>query len=126
MRTLNMESYMTRYYTQAGERLVEGKGDASEDYVDLSGDSPIIASRPNMRIEQSRKTVFADGRDAVLLAGLPVPCSVTVGEQAYEVPDGELEWSTLMPGNYKVRVSAWPFLDWESEVEALEGNASSR
>ena len=51
------------------------------------------------------------------LGGLPIPCRVHVDELVYNVPDGELEWTTPVSGSHHVRVEAWPYLDWERPVE---------
>ena len=54
------------------------------------------------------------------LWGLPTPCQVHVNELVYEVDDGELEWTTPVSGIHQVRVSAWPYLDWERPVEVMK------
>lgn len=51
------------------------------------------------------------------LRGLPVPCTVSVGGEIYQVDDGEFEWITPLPGVYQVEVRAWPSREWRREVE---------
>lgn len=103
---------------------VEGAYNAAECYVDMGGLSPAIRPRPQQETQQDKTSVVADVQDALVLSRLPVPCTVRIGGHEYEVDDGELEWSTLLPGTYPVRVEAFPYLDWESEVIAVAGSAS--
>lgn len=103
---------------------VEGVYSAAEHYVDTKELRPAVRPRPKQETLQSKTSVVADGRDALVLSALPVPCVVQIGENRYEVDDGELEWSTLLPGAYYIRVEAFPYLDWESEVITVASGAS--
>lgn len=103
---------------------IEGAYGAAEYYVGRDGSLPTMRLRPKQETRQGKGSISADGKDALVLFGLPAPCSVWVGEHRYEVEDGELEWSTLMPGTYHIRVEAFPYLDWGSEVTAIAGSTS--
>ena len=103
---------------------IEGVHEAAECYVDTKGLTPTIRPRPKQETQQDKASISADGQDALVLSGLPVPCMVLVGENRYEVEDGELEWSTLMPGTYYIHVEAFPYLDWDAEVTAVASGAS--
>lgn len=74
-------------------------------------DSDEIHERPEMSVALDTE----HGR--IILADLPVPCTVSVGGEIYQVDDGELEWMTPLPGVYTVEVRAWPYREWRREVE---------
>lgn len=103
---------------------IEGAYSAAEYYVKRDGSLPTMHLRPKQETRQGKGSISADGKDAFVLSGLPVPCVVQIGEHRYEVEDGGLEWSTLMPGTYHIRVEAFPFLDWDAEVIAIASVAS--
>lgn len=103
---------------------VLGIYDFKTHYVDTCRVRPQVTRRPPQTVKLNKGKFVADGKDTLVLSGLPVPCAVQVGEHRYEVEDGELEWSTLMPGVYRIRVEEFPYLDWESEVTAIADSTS--
>lgn len=52
-----------------------------------------------------------------ILTQLPIPCEVFINQSIYKVEDGEVELVFDQPGLYKLKISAWPFLDKEFEIE---------
>ena len=109
---------------ERGESIVPGEGNDSAHYVDIRQSPPVICPRPHQETRCDRTELVADGKDTLVLSGLPLPCAVQIGERRYEVEDGELEWSTLMPGTYYIHVEAFPYLDWDAEVSAIASGAS--
>jgi hypothetical protein len=101
--------------------FVEGNYSPDTHYIDLSGDEPTPRERPAMPVSQDKAEITADGEDFISLAGLPELCRVRIGSAEYDVPDGALEWSTVMPATYKIEIEAFPYRDWEGEVTAIEG-----
>lgn len=97
--------------------VVEGHADVYLDYVD-----PVtitIMPRPLITAEPDKTTILADGNDMFLLAGLPVPCTVTVDADAYEITDGEFGFTTVLPGEYTVTVESFPYITRTWEVTAV-------
>jgi len=109
---------------ERGESIILGEGNDSAHYVDINQSPPVIRPRPKQEARCNRTELVADGEDALVLSGLPLPCTVQIGEHRYGVEDGELEWSTLMPGTYYIHVEAFPYLDWDAEVSAIASGAS--
>ena len=109
---------------ERGESIILGEGNDSVHYVNIKQSPPVICLRPQQETQCDRTELIADGKDVIVFSGLPVPCTVHIGEHRYKVEDGELEWGTLLPGTYRVRVEAFPYLDWETEVIAVAGGAS--
>ena len=103
-----MEAFYAEYYRAQGESLVEfPQGEQDTHYV-RNGE---VIPRPKL-------TPVHEGiSGGFRLWGLPIPCRVHVDELVYDVDDGELEWTTPVSGIHQVRVSAWPYLDWERPVE---------
>lgn len=110
---LNAQAYVLGYY------------DGRVYYIETAAMPHFAKYRPEQKTSLSRNTVDANGQDLIIFSNLPAPCAVNIGEHRYEVEDGVLEWGTLMPGTYRVRVEAFPYLDWETEVTAVAGSASS-
>jgi hypothetical protein len=81
----------------------------SEQFIDR----PLITSEPN------KLTLSADSVDSVIFAGLPLPCTVKVNETAYEVNDGEFEFTTDTTGVYTVTVEQFPYITKSWEIEAV-------
>jgi hypothetical protein len=97
---------------------IVGDYDIGTNYVNLTQSPPAITPRPSMPITQDRTTITADGDEVMTLSGLPIPCTVRIKGNVYDVPDGVLEWATLMPATYPITVEAFPYLNWEGEVTA--------
>lgn len=77
--------------------VAESKDDAH--FVDLSGPEPIIADR----IPLPHSVAWN------VISGLPVPTHVRVEgplTDAFEVPDGELEFAPPVPGTYRLTLTA--------------------
>lgn len=108
---------------QEGRPYIEGRYDPDEYYVDLSSVPSRVEKRPEMPVSQNLDTIRADGNETLILSSLPEPCRTMIGAHKYDVEDGVLEWSTLMPGAYSVRIQAWPYLDWKGEVTAVAGDS---
>lgn len=51
-------------------------------------------------------------------SGLPNPATVRVGEEVFEVTDGTAELTFMVPGPYRVEITAFPFQDAAFEVTA--------
>ena len=106
-----MEDSYAGYYRAQGESLVEfPQGEQDTHYV-RNGE---VVPRP--KLTPGHEGIPGGFR----LWGLPTPCQVHVNELVYEVDDGELEWTTPVSGIHQVRVSAWPYLDWERPVEVMK------
>jgi hypothetical protein len=97
--------------------IIEGHADVHLDYVDP--ETAVITPRPFITTEPNQTTILADGNDMFLLAGLPVPCVVTVDADAYEITDGEFGFTTVLPGEYTVTVESFPYITRTWEVTAV-------
>lgn len=67
-----------------------------------------VIERPEMSIVQSGLT----------LSGLPDPATLRIETQTYEVTGGDAELSFSLPGDYVVRVEAWPWKNADIVVTA--------
>ena len=110
---------------QENHAFILGEADIIMDYVDVSLSPPVIKRRLEMQITQSKTRILSNGADAMALSSLPIPAQVQINSETYNVPDGELEWGTVMPATYKITVRAFPYLDWEGEVTAVAGDTQT-
>ena len=67
----------------------------------------------------STLTLEANGLDSVSILGLPTPCTIKIDDNVYEVEDGEFEFTTDLPGTYKIKAESFPYLPKEWEVTAI-------
>lgn len=51
------------------------------------------------------------------LVGVPAGAVVTIEGVEYIADDSEIEFEFAFPGRYVIRVSCWPFLDFETVYE---------
>jgi hypothetical protein len=126
--TGRIEAIRTGLYRDIAEEpyaFILGTADYHINYIDLTSSPPAVALRPVMQIAQDKTTITADGADTMTLSGLPALCRVTVGPETYDVPDGVLEWSALMPATYSIKVELFPYLDWASEVTVVASDSQT-
>ena len=97
---------------------VDGAYSALEFFIDVRASPPAVKPRPEQGTRQSKAAIAADGMDVVVFSGLPQPCVVDVRGMEYAVDDGVFEWGTHLAGDYPVKVTAFPYLDWEGAVTA--------
>ena len=80
-------------------------GDVQASHYFLDGD---LTPRPEMSITQSKTTMLADGVDTI--TGIPAGSILLLGEQSFEVDDGEAEIDGY---SGTVKITCWPYLDAE-------------
>jgi hypothetical protein len=80
-------------------------GDVQASHYFLDG---VLTPRPEMSITQSKTTMLADGVDTI--TGIPAGSILLLGEQSFEVDDGEAEIDGY---SGTVKITCWPYLDAE-------------
>lgn len=104
----------------SGERYIEGHADDARQYVDL--DTLAVVDKPAMPVSGfTPDTVAADGYTAVEYTGFPVGALVSVDGPVPGrgvIDDGRLELVFYEPGEYRIRASLFPYLDWEVVIHA--------
>lgn len=98
--------------SQTGESAIPGDFMPSVYYI--HDGEPTI--RPESPANISADFVAADGEAAVLLQA--VAGTLTVGNETYEVETGEIELTFDTPGDYRIRLDAFPYLPFEAVVHA--------
>jgi hypothetical protein len=96
------ESVLPQIFMPGMDSIVAGEYDNRTHYI-LNGE-------PTERPTQS---TTLDGRT---LTGLPIPATLHINDETYEVDDGTAELDFILPGTYRLKVVAWPFKDWEEEL----------
>ena len=124
--TLIIPEASAEYAIKHGQHLILDEYQNAEyqtHYVDVQEHK--IKLRPPQNTVQNKNEIIADGEDFILLSNLPKPCKVYFNEHVYDVDDGGLQWSTFTPMIYKISVKAFPFLDFEGSVNAVESYTQS-
>lgn len=101
-----------------GFDFILGRAELDKDYVDIATVPPELKKKPQMPITQDKNFLTADGEDSIVFSGIPEGATMQVHYDFAVIDDGMAEWSTDVPGEYKVIFSRFPYLDWESRVEA--------
>ncbi|MBK3803834.1 hypothetical protein GAY33_32535 [Azospirillum brasilense] len=96
--------------------------DLQRDYVDLSGNEPVIRERPAL-LGFDKTRILADDTDTATLRGLPSPCTVLVNGVAHTVDGGELALSCPLPIRLTVVIDAFPYLPFQEVVTCVSPSA---
>jgi hypothetical protein len=75
-----------------------------------------LVERPLMEAALDRASIVGNGTDMATLAGLPIPCTVSINGEASTVEDGILEFTSAMAGTYDLVAEAWPCLPWRATI----------
>lgn len=54
--------------------------------------------------------------DGLTLSGLPAPCTLWIDSTSYPVTDSTATLDLPIAGTYRLRVEAFPYLDWTGSV----------
>ena len=96
--------------------------DWKRDYVDLSGDEPVVRERPAL-LGFDKTRILADDTDTATLRDLPSPCTVLVNGVAHTITGGELALSCHLPIRLTVVIDAFPYLPFQEVVTCVSPSA---
>lgn len=84
-----------------GDLIIEGQANDDTQYVDKSPAGEwLVTSKPPMPISVNGLTI----------SNIPIPATVFIAKQVFEVNDGTLELEFDTPGPHQIRVEAFPYL----------------
>jgi hypothetical protein len=102
-----------------GGGYIEGARDGRFYYA--VGGEPVL--RPPMNPAFDKAQIAADGVEVITLSNLPDPCQITYTgptfRQLGESTGGEAQFNTDATGTHTVRISAFPYLNWEVSFDAI-------
>tara|TARA_B110001454_G_scaffold177752_1_gene170328 strand:- start:162 stop:560 length:399 start_codon:yes stop_codon:yes gene_type:complete len=78
-----------------------------------------VTEKTELSATWSAETVTANGSAEIVLATLPIPCTVYIDGEAVVVEDGSLEFSTEAIGEYGIRVNEAAYLEKEWTINAV-------
>ena len=82
-----------------------------------------IIKRPLNEAILDKKILTADGVDSIVFSnvvkGLFKAVNATTGETVSGEIDGTDTFSTTVTGTYKIKIEAFPYLDFETTIEAI-------
>tara|TARA_R110000787_G_scaffold285016_1_gene399568 strand:- start:483 stop:908 length:426 start_codon:yes stop_codon:yes gene_type:complete len=83
-------------------------------YMDITVMPPVLKNQENLLAEFDKLSVTADGVDIATITGLPIPCTVNIDGNSYDVPNGTFEFTAIAIGTYEVSVDEIAYLrkDW--------------
>ena len=114
LRTVTCPAGLIEIQCQQGEFWGIGDVEGRTHYV-VDG-LPVL--RMPMPCSIDKISVMADETDEATIYGIPAGGVVMVNRESIPVETGELALVFDTPGDYPVRVSAFPFLDWEVTIHA--------
>lgn len=97
------------------------KGSVNEVYARQVGNGWIMTPRPVMSPTwRTASSVPANGTDVIFLDNIPEGAQVRVDGAAFgDVgPDGSMDFGAAHAGTYKVSISLWPYMDYETTFVA--------
>lgn len=77
-----------------------------------------IAERPIIHTTLSVPTIQANGTDICLISGIPEGATVTSSEFFIVADGSDLEFVTDIPGEHKLKITLWPYMDAEVVIDA--------
>lgn len=95
------------------ENVIEGVYDDSFYYV--ANYLPI--ERPKLNL--SALTIKADGVETVTAIDLPIPFVIAIDGDEYEITDGSFEFTTTIPGEYRIQAKTFPYTDKTFTITAI-------
>lgn len=101
---------------QPGEILVEGEGSDVDHYIDVA--TKIITPRPTLSLIIDVLTPKVG--EVVTLSGLPTPCVLSINGTEYPVAESSLELTFPLVKNYVLKVTQFPYRDWEEEIHVTD------
>ena len=119
LRSVSAPPDMLQIQIQEGELGVEGITNLETDYV-LSG---VITQRPTQATLLDKTTLTANGIDVIHITGAPdgifTATNVVTGEMVSGSISGSDTFSTTVKGTIKIKIEAFPYLDFEATVEVI-------
>ena len=99
--------------------VIDGYFDDADYYI-LNYEATL---RPDNPATLTSSTIAASGEDTISLTNLPDPCTITYTGPGFELTGeatgGTAEFTTDAAGEHKIKVEAWPYLDWEGTFNAV-------
>ena len=95
------------------------EGSFSDEYF-IDGGCPTL--RPVMAIGIDKTVIQSDGIDSATITGSPPGAAffATNGTDSVSGPIADPDWfATAVAGTYRVKVTCWPYLDWEGTIDAV-------
>lgn len=83
----------------------------------------VVTKRPLNEVILDKKILTADGVDAIVFSnvvkGMFKAVNATTGETISGEIDGIDSFSTTVSGTYKIKIESFPYLDFETTIEAI-------
>ena len=86
-------------------------------FIQPTGRLPVL--RPTNPATINKTTFTANGVDSTTISNLPNPSVVRVDGVAYNVTDGEFEFTVDLTGKYQIIIDSFPYLPKGWEVTAI-------
>lgn len=124
-RTIDCPESMLSIQAQSGERVKQGECNQLTQYVvvDTDPENDVLTDKLSMPATIDKSTITADGSDKITILAPAEEITVKLSGPMFDVwtdSDGTIEWSTNVPGTYKITLSGIVrYLDKEFTVTAL-------
>ena len=82
-----------------------------------------LAIRPTQITILDKTTLVADGVDVITISNSPIGVFTATNVKTKETISGDINdtdtFSTTIPGTYKIKIESFPYLDFETTIEAI-------
>ncbi|CAO3445707.1 hypothetical protein [Azospirillum argentinense] len=100
------------------KRMADVQLDSLTQWIDPATEE--VRERPMMVLEVSKTTIQPDGVDESIISGIPEGATVIAGNKRYTVTGGQLAFTSIHAGTYRLRIDAFPFQDAGVTVHAQD------
>lgn len=108
---------LSAQYDKSNNGVLEGTFDCERFYID----NKKITPRPELSISCG-DLLIADGVSELAITALPLPSTLTYSGPGFEIKqeitENSVELTTTVVGEHKIKIEAWPYLDWEATFNA--------
>lgn len=114
-----LEAQITENPLHVGFYVLEGIASL---YLDWINDGE-VQSRPTQLTSLNKLTLATDGVDVIILSNVPIGTFTAINTVTGETISGDINdtdtFSTTIPGTYKIKIESFPYLDFETTIEAI-------
>lgn len=107
-------SDMINIQANENEFVIRGYADAATQFI-VSG---FVADKIQMPVSVDKTDINADGIDTITVSDIPENCAYSINGMEGIVTDGQMSLTFDDPGEYNLKLSLFPYLDYSVMINA--------
>lgn len=99
------------------EIAIQGRADQSTQFIKNGN----IINFLDLEILVNKTEILCDGEDSIEISNIPEEItSVFIDDEEVPLEISYLEFTSITPGIYKIKIDQFPYKYWEQSIEVLE------